>query len=93
MSRRNELALGASASNIPTIQLRHWSPKPACSLQWVMVRYVLGGVYEDRDRAQIIGIRPSAVRVQFDRIFRKMHVRSRIAGLYEFVAEAKPVRP
>ena len=61
--------------------------------QRVMVRYMLGGVYEDRDLATIMGVRPSTLRAQFDRIYRKMHVRSRIAVLYEFVAEAKLISP
>ena len=61
--------------------------------QRVMVRYVLSGVCEDRDLAPIMGVRPLTLRVQFDRIFRKMHVRSRIGVLYEFVAEAKLISP
>jgi DNA-binding NarL/FixJ family response regulator len=57
-----------------------------------LVRYLLSGRLEDRELAAAMGVARSTIQEQFNRIFKKMHARSRIEILYKFVSEAKLIK-
>jgi DNA-binding CsgD family transcriptional regulator len=54
-----------------------------------LVRHLLSGRLEDRQLAALMGVARSTIQEQFNRIFKKMHARSRTEVMHKFVSEAQ----
>jgi len=54
-----------------------------------LVGHLLCGRLEDRELAGLMGVARSTVQEQFNRIFKKMHARSRTEIMHKFVSEAQ----
>ena len=54
-----------------------------------LVRHLLYGRLQDRELAVLMGVARSTIQEQFNRIFKKMHARSRTEVLHKFVSDAQ----
>jgi len=54
-----------------------------------LVRHLLSSRLEDLELTAMMGVARSTIQEQFNRIFKKMHARSRTEVLHKFVSEAQ----